>query len=898
MLTVPSQNQPPTISIQELNELFLQTLNREKKEKEKEKIFPKKEKPQPEKEIPTYHPEGKFFFEPQENKVVLRCRPQPESELLENQEVGQSNLDCIISSAPSSLLSSTGSSSTSSNEPHWNELFAKYRNSVVQVISINFKTNPAQPHESIQSGKSLGSAFFITEDGFLFTNAHVVIKSGKLVIKREIEGEKLIPVRVHNICPGKDCAILKMSKKTILQLKRPIVPFQFGDSDLLKVPEALSAFGYQLGMPDLKMTSGNLAGHHREASEGNRSSSFLQITTPIVQGSSGGCLINREGRVLGICAQGIPSAGGNVGFAISSKVVLSVLSPLLARNVYLDKIVPVPSLSFNYQTCNRSLLQANNVDRKYKGGLYVTERTCPYTPRSEAQELDIRPKDIVLEIRCVHPYGENRKYLELEQYQSGYFFPQEEEGEEEEASRMITSSLPLHQFLLDPTDKCYENYVIPDFGKNVDDFAYLTGGMKWNLSNPEDCFPALKVIFSLESEIIDVEEKKSQSEPWLPCKMYQDRKMFLSDFLDMLPAGIPLLYIINRKGEKMSIESMFHPILPKYEGLKYYYSPFQSFKKEYEIVAGLVFMTLLMNHFRVCLPAAVRRLEGKLRFKDAVVITHLFNLSTTSKLQVIEPLQVLKEFELFAPFIDPQTGQLRYQTICQEKSIVTIDDLRKCLLKCVQTGIYYFNTVIASDIEKFRYCLKENRLRREIQALRDGNQTWEQIDQILEEKYKVILPPKGGGGPEKIKIFKINVAPERERERWYHQTLDIPDPDPLEENVKRENFLLSKYVSALPSGDSWTNLLTFAIYLEKGRSIFSGFPEIFLEDYKIQTTMQIPSTPFGQQLYTLLQQELVQKFHPLFDQTQHSERSKKRQIHFSELTGIDQFVQNLKSSTT
>ena len=877
------------IHIKNLNEIYFQP---EKSSEVKissiptEKIKPKKEKNQIEKNRYHYHPEKNFFFETIGNNVVLRCKP---SERKNPEEEGQGRLDCVIKSTHSSSSSSSSPIFPESEIPaipEKHDLFAKYRNSVVQLISINFKTNPIQPHESIQSGKSLGSAFFISYDGLLVTNAHVVIKSAQLVIKREIEGEKLFPVRVYNVCPGKDCAILKMSKKTIFQLKQKIIPFDFGDSDFVKVPSEVSAWGYQLGMPDIKMTIGNLGGHHRELAENNRSSSFLQITAPIVHGSSGGCLLNVEGKVVGINTQGLPSAGASVGFAIPSKVLFSILGPLLAKNAYPDKIVPVPTLSFMYQTCNRALLQAHNVDTtKYKGGLYVSGRNCPYTLRNNEQQLDIQQKDIILEIRCIHPYADYKNYLNINTYKTGYFFPSSSCFEKKTTNRLgrsiiASSSIPLHKYLLEHNeDKCEHSYIIPDFANNINDFLYLSGGVKWNLHNPKNCFPALKITFVLESEIIEIQEKKSLNDPWITCAMYNDRKMFLSDFLDVLPPGSPLLFILCRNGKKISIESMFHPVLPAHEGLKYYYSPYQSFKKEYEIIAGLVFMTLLINHFRECLPSTVRRLEGKLRYQDAIIITHLFNLSSTSRSQAVEQYQIVKEFELFAPYFNEQ-NRLVYKSISSQKKIKTIHDLRNAIMTCVLLGIKYYQNAILPNLEKYKLYLKENRLRTEIQALRDANQTWKQIDYILQEKYNQEISSSSSFPNKNNKMIMTSML---EPEQQQQQSLEM----------KSENDLISKYIHLLSQGEPWTNLLIFTIYFEKGKSIYTGFPYIFLEDQKIQNIMQIPFTLFAQEIYHHIQL-LVQQFNPLFNINIGNVGAgsiPKRHMNFAEITGTQYLLE-------
>ena len=169
------------------------------------------------------------------------------------------------------------------------------------------------PHE--YQGHSLGSGFIISDDGYIFTNAHVVNNaddiSVKLTDKREFKA-KLIGVDRRS-----DVALLKIDATGLPKV-------EIGDPSKLKVGEWVAAIGSPFGFEN-SVTAGIVSAKGRELPDENYVP-FIQTDVPINPGNSGGPLFNLQGEVVGINSQIWSRTGGYMGlsFAIPIDVAMEV----------------------------------------------------------------------------------------------------------------------------------------------------------------------------------------------------------------------------------------------------------------------------------------------------------------------------------------------------------------------------------------------------------------------------------------------------------------------------------------------------------------------------------------------------------------------------------------------
>lgn len=207
---------------------------------------------------------------------------------------------------------------------------------IVRIISNNIEVDLFSPYKVKSDSESIGTGFFVNDDGYILTCAHVVDSSVKLWINSPLEGKKKIEVIIHSICYDKDCAILK----TINYKNKHFCTL--GDSNILNGEDIVSAIGYPLGMERLKVTKGIVSGIQDR---------YIQTDAPINPGNSGGPLFNTDRNVIGINTAKITSLlAENIGYAMPINEFKIILEKMMMSSP--NKIIKEPSLYFAYQVTN------------------------------------------------------------------------------------------------------------------------------------------------------------------------------------------------------------------------------------------------------------------------------------------------------------------------------------------------------------------------------------------------------------------------------------------------------------------------------------------------------------------------------------------------------------------
>jgi S1-C subfamily serine protease len=178
-----------------------------------------------------------------------------------------------------------------------------------------FANAPPSPKPEPKA-KGMGSGFIISSDGYIFTNNHVVEKADKIVV--ELAGGKEYDAEVKGKDPTTDIALIKIKPEGSL----PVV--KFGDSERLQVGERVIAFGYPWGL-EQTVSSGIVSAI---SAKGNLD--FIQTDFSFYPGSSGGPLVNMEGKVIGINTAILTQTQG-IGFAIPITTVKTILPDLKTK---------------------------------------------------------------------------------------------------------------------------------------------------------------------------------------------------------------------------------------------------------------------------------------------------------------------------------------------------------------------------------------------------------------------------------------------------------------------------------------------------------------------------------------------------------------------------------------
>ncbi len=163
-----------------------------------------------------------------------------------------------------------------------------------------------------------GSGFFISADGYIVTNDHVVDHATEVTVTTA-DG-KSMPAKVIGIDSKTDLALLKAQGDNY-----PYVNFA---SQAPRVGDWVIAVGNPFGLGGT-VTAGIVSARGRDIGSGPYDD-FLQIDAPVNHGNSGGPTFNAEGDVVGVNTAIFSPSGGSVGigFAIASDVVKNVVQQL------------------------------------------------------------------------------------------------------------------------------------------------------------------------------------------------------------------------------------------------------------------------------------------------------------------------------------------------------------------------------------------------------------------------------------------------------------------------------------------------------------------------------------------------------------------------------------------
>jgi S1-C subfamily serine protease len=197
------------------------------------------------------------------------------------------------------------------------------------IAGIIAKVEPAVVAVTVneRGGQSAGTGFFLSADGYLATNAHVVgtAQSAKL----QLNDGRTLDARVVGADPSADVAVLKVDAGNL-----PVVCTD--DSNKVQVGDDVVAIGNALALEGgLSVTRGIISGPPRPGSEiGTAIETVLQTDAAINPGNSGGPLVDSNGCVIGINTAVASGTGSqpaqNVGFAIPISSAKPVIDDIKA----------------------------------------------------------------------------------------------------------------------------------------------------------------------------------------------------------------------------------------------------------------------------------------------------------------------------------------------------------------------------------------------------------------------------------------------------------------------------------------------------------------------------------------------------------------------------------------
>lgn len=239
-----------------------------------------------------------------------------------------------------------------------------------------------------------GTGFFVSADGLIITNKHVVADENAVYSILTNDGEKYT-VDILSKNPVQDVAILKINNGESKVFK----PLTLGDSSTIKLGQTAIVIGNVLGEFQNTLSVGVISGLERTVvAQGNgmveKLEDIIQTDAAINQGNSGGPLLNSKGEVVGINTA-VSLQGESIGFAIPINVAKRDLEQILNEGK-----ISYPFLGIRYIIINDDYKDEYEVTENYGAFIIFSEdnEESSVIPDSPADKANLKEGDLILEV--------------------------------------------------------------------------------------------------------------------------------------------------------------------------------------------------------------------------------------------------------------------------------------------------------------------------------------------------------------------------------------------------------------------------------------------------------------------------------------------------------------------
>ena len=257
-----------------------------------------------------------------------------------------------------------------------------YAANVNSVVSINVSSTTNYFGQQVETAAS-GTGFFITQDGYILTNYHVV--KGASTVKVTLYSGETYDASVIGGDEDYDIAVIKIDVTGASAVV-------LGDSGALNIGESVAAIGNPLGELTFSMTEGIVSCVNRAVNIDGTPFNMIQIDCSINPGNSGGPLFNSYGEVVGIVSAKYSSYSNTtvegIGFAIPINDVIAMVEDIMTDGYVTDK----PYIGITPQ--NMTAQMAQQYRYSVSEGVFV----CSVEPGSAAEKAGLRMGDVITKL--------------------------------------------------------------------------------------------------------------------------------------------------------------------------------------------------------------------------------------------------------------------------------------------------------------------------------------------------------------------------------------------------------------------------------------------------------------------------------------------------------------------
>lgn len=241
-----------------------------------------------------------------------------------------------------------------------------------------------QPRSREQQVKGSGSGVIIRQDGYIVTNNHVIANASDIQVT--LNNNKTFGAKIIGTDPATDVALIKIDAEGL-----PTI--EFTDSDKVRLGEWVLAIGSPLGRElQSTITAGIVSAKGRQM-RGDRKEgelkieSFIQTDAAVNPGNSGGALVNKEGKLVGINTAIVSTTNAYSGysFAIPSNIVSKIVGDLIDFGSVKRVMLGIAGGNVNDEIAKEMKLSS-------LAGVYISE----VSKGGAADKAGLKPKDVII----------------------------------------------------------------------------------------------------------------------------------------------------------------------------------------------------------------------------------------------------------------------------------------------------------------------------------------------------------------------------------------------------------------------------------------------------------------------------------------------------------------------